>query len=102
MPDGEPVDAFTRARMFQVTSRGGEVRVIAYHGESFAEAQRRPDSKGREALELARQPKDDPSLTGVPFMDIPQSAWGTPTLAVGVPKSRFGDHVTKRVALKIK
>ncbi|MFF4507641.1 hypothetical protein [Streptomyces sp. NPDC001401] len=33
MPDDELIDAFTRARMFQVACRGDEVRVIAYHGE---------------------------------------------------------------------
>ncbi|MGW6021292.1 hypothetical protein [Streptomyces sp. NPDC055099] len=102
MPDDELIDAFTRAKMFQVASRGDEVRVIAYHGESFVEARHQPGGEGWEALALTQQPKGDPPLTGVLFTDIPRSAWGTLDLAVSVPRSRFGDHFTKRVALKVK
>ncbi|MER6424529.1 hypothetical protein [Streptomyces sp. NPDC001137] len=101
MPDDELIDPFTRARMFQVTSRGDEVRVIAYHGQSSVEAQRRPGGKGWEALALTQQPKGDLPLTGVLFTDIPQCAWSTLDLAVSVLRSRFGDHFTKRVALKV-
>lgn len=102
MPDDELIDAFTRAKMFQVASDGDEVRVIAYHGESPVEAQRRPRGKGWEALALTQQPEGDLPLTGVLFTDIPQSAWGTLDLAVSVLRSRFGDHFTKHVALKVK
>lgn len=101
-PDDQLVDAFTRAKAFQVASRGDEVRVIAYHDESFIEAQRRPGGKGWEALALTQQPKDDLPSTGVLFMDIPQGACGAMDLAVSVLQSRFGDHFTKRVTLKIK
>lgn len=61
MPDDQLIDAFTRAKMFQVASRGDEVRVIAYRGESFVETQRRPGGKGWEALALTQQPTTSPS-----------------------------------------
>ncbi|MGW2882562.1 hypothetical protein ACWDBP_41510 [Streptomyces sp. NPDC001233] len=102
MPNDELIDAFTRARMFQVTCRGDEVRVIAHHGQSSVEAQHRPGSKGWEALALTQQPNGDLPLTGVLFTDIPRSAWSTLDLAASVLRSRFGDHFTKRVALKVK
>ncbi|MFI6088477.1 hypothetical protein [Streptomyces sp. NPDC051218] len=100
MPDDQLKDAFARARTFQVTSRGEEVRVIAYHDESSIEAQRRPGGKGWEALALTQQPKGDLPLTGVLFMDIPQSAWGPLDLAVSALQNEFGDHFTKRATLK--
>jgi hypothetical protein len=100
MPDDELTDAFTRARTFQVTSRGDEVRVIVYHGESSIEAQRRPGGRGWEALALTQQPRDDLPLTGVLFVDIPESAWATLDLAVSALQNEFGDHFTKRATLK--
>ncbi|MFE3182730.1 hypothetical protein ACFXKR_17940 [Streptomyces violascens] len=100
MPDDELRDAFARARRFQVTSRGDEVRVIIYYGESSIEVQRRPGSKGWEALALTQEPKGELPLTGVLFMDLPQSAWGRLDLAVGALRNEFGDHFTKRATLK--
>ncbi|MFF4507642.1 hypothetical protein [Streptomyces sp. NPDC001401] len=53
-------------------------------------------------MALTQQPKGDLPLAGVLFTDIPQCAWSTLDLAVSVLRSRFGDHFTKRVALKVK
>lgn len=103
MPDEDLAEAFITAKTFQVTSMGSdEARVIAYHGESFVQAQRRPGGKGWEALTLTQRPKGCAPSTGVPLADIPKAAWATLDFMLSMLRGRFGDNFIERVTVKVK